>query len=473
MAALFAVAAGAAAWTDGLVAPLAAATGLGVGEVKLVAGLVLAIPLGALVALPCRPVLRHALSALAGGLMTVGIFGPGGANLLVSVTFTYLCMAASRKACGAVVFVGAMAYLVYLHSINASGTAWQEGNIDFTGSQMVITAKLTMAALNYADGGRPDAELSDFQREKRLVALPTVLEFFGYALNPTQILVGPACEMSDYLAWVRNEGVYAKGPPGRALPTLRAVGTALACVGVFLFASPHLPMDAMTSAEWGARPLWWRIAWLFAFMFVFRAKYYFSWKMAEAAVNASGLGYSGEDEAGRAVWDRGTNVNVLGVELATSAALLPIHWNIRTGLWLRHYVYERLTPKGKKAPFHALLITQLVSGVWHGLYAGYWLFFGFSAFMIEASKAVYRHERRLTGVAKALGKVAHWFLAILHVDYLGMTFVLLETDRCLAAWKNIGYVGHATIFGLLALGYALPAPKTKRAGAPSEAKKDK
>ena len=56
-------------------------------------------------------------------------------------------------------------------------------------------------------------------------------------------------------------------------------------------------------------------------------------------------------------------------------------------------VYERLTPKGGRAPFYAMLITQTVSAVWHGLFPGYGIFFITSAFMFEASKVVFRYER--------------------------------------------------------------------------------
>lgn len=35
-------------------------------------------------------------------------------------------------------------------------------------------------------------------------------------------------------------------------------------------------------------------------------------------------------------------------------------------------VYERLTPAGKRPTFATLAITQLVSGIWHGLFPGYW-----------------------------------------------------------------------------------------------------
>ena len=50
-------------------------------------------------------------------------------------------------------------------------------------------------------------------------------------------------------------------------------------------------------------------------------------------------------------------------------------------------VYERLTRKGRKASFQTLLTTQIVSGIWHGLFAGYAMFFINSAFMFESGKA--------------------------------------------------------------------------------------
>ena len=95
---------------------------------------------------------------------------------------------------------------------------------------------------------------------------------------------------------------------------------------------------------------------------------------------------AGVDERGRARWDRFANTRIRRVELSTNPAELPAHWNTCTGNWLRQYVYERLTPKGKKPSFKTLLATQLVAGVWHGLFPGYALFFASSAFLFESGK---------------------------------------------------------------------------------------
>lgn len=62
----------------------------------------------------------------------------------------------------------------------------------------------------------------------------------------------------------------------------------------------------------------------------------------------------------------------------TSAACLQ-HSVLATNNCIAHagcrYVYERLTLPGRKPTFVTLMVTQLVSGVWHGLYPGYIMFF--------------------------------------------------------------------------------------------------
>ena len=95
---------------------------------------------------------------------------------------------------------------------------------------------------------------------------------------------------------------------------------------------------------------------------------------------------AGLDSSGGARWDRFANTRIRRVELSTNPAELPAHWNTCTGNWLRQYVYERLTPKGRKPSFKTLLATQLVAGVWHGLFPGYALFFASSAFLFESGK---------------------------------------------------------------------------------------
>ena len=68
---------------------------------------------------------------------------------------------------------------------------------------------------------------------------------------------------------------------------------------------------------------------------VYRFKYYFAWAVSECALIGSGFCFNGWDDRGEAQWDRYCNTRIAKVELSTSAAELPAHWNTCTGNFLR------------------------------------------------------------------------------------------------------------------------------------------
>lgn len=74
----------------------------------------------------------------------------------------------------------------------------------------------------------------------------------------------------------------------------------------------------------------------------------------------------------------------LQVETCYSIAQVPKFWNVNTGVFLRRYVYERV---GKG--FVGLAVTQLVSGLWHGLREGHMLFFAMSIPLFAGSKGAH------------------------------------------------------------------------------------
>ena len=94
-------------------------------------------------------------------------------------------------------------------------------------------------------------------------------------------------------------------------------------------------------------------------------------------------------------------------------------------------MYERLTPKDRKPPFYVILITQTVSGVWHGLFPGYGLFFVSTAFAIEASKVVYRYERAYApklsnsrNPAALLWAAVKWVFTAFVLNYAASAFMV-------------------------------------------------
>lgn len=108
-------------------------------------------------------------------------------------------------------------------------------------------------------------------------------------------------------------------------------------MAVYVYLSPRVTLswyDDPGYYEWG---FWKRVGYQILTRFTTRWKYYFIWSLPEAAVILSGFGFSGWKDS-KPLWDRAVNVNILQVELATSAAALPVYWNIHVSTWLRHCI---------------------------------------------------------------------------------------------------------------------------------------
>ena len=87
-----------------------------------------------------------------------------------------------------------------------------------------------------------------------------------------------------------------------------------------------------------------------------------------------------------------------------------------------------MTPKNRKPPFYVILLTQTVSGVWHGLFPGYAMFFVTSAFAIEGSKVIFRYERayvpKLRGPLKLVWSILKWIFTAFILNYAAAAFMV-------------------------------------------------
>jgi len=117
-----------------------------------------------------------------------------------------------------------------------------------------------------------------------------------------------------------------------------------------------------------------------------RAKYYLAWILAEAASNASGLGFNGYDEAnGKAKWDLLTNINILALETSTSMKTIFDNWNIQTQIWLKRICYDRISTNNGNVKLFAVFV---LSAVWHGFYSGYYMTAALAVLAVQAGRKV-------------------------------------------------------------------------------------
>lgn len=379
-----------------------------------------------------------------------------------------------RKHCGTLTWVTIFPYLIANHIAQASGMSWKEGQLDFTGAQMVLTLKLVAIAICYQDGGlEDDSQLRDYAKAKRLTHLPSPLEFLSYLFAAGNLLAGPFFEAKDYFDYVERKGDWEESKesghhiPSAFLPGCYRFFKAIACAILWMnFTRKGVVIDLLESKEWQeSHSLPIRLALVWASVVIFRFKYYFVWGISESSLIFSGMGFKRYTADGntKPLWNRYINSHIRGVELNPSLADTPRHWNICTGLWLRHYVYERLTPPHRKPSFLNMVATQLVSGIWHGVFAGYWLFFATSAFMFQASRLMYQYEQNWPARVRNFlpWKVTKIIGTALILDYAGTAFIVLSLKNSWVVWKSVYFFGHVIVFTILLVGAVMP-PKRKQ-----------
>jgi lysophospholipid acyltransferase len=283
-------------------------------------------------------------------------------------------------------FVFLMGHMSMNHIIRQSVN--DPSAVDISGAQMVMVMKLTAFCWNVQDGRLPDAELSEFQKEHAVRTMPSILDYAGYVLFFPSFMAGPAFDYCDYSQYITTTmftlppGTDPKKAPAtrkkRKIPrsgTPAAIKAAYGTLWIFAF------------LKYGILRRVWQ---LYMLGLTTRMKYYGVWSLSEGACILSGIGYNGIDpKSGRAKWDRLTNIKPIEIETAQNTRAFLGFWNINTNLWLRNYMYLRVTPKGQKPGFQATLATFVTSAFWHGFYPGYYMAFILASFLQTIAKSEY------------------------------------------------------------------------------------
>jgi len=276
-------------------------------------------------------------------------------------------------------------------------------SVDITGAQMVMVMKLSAFCWNVWDGQQNPADLSPEQQARAVKKLPSVLDYAGFVMFFPSVMVGPAFDYIDYERWI-NTSMFElppgtdplKAPPTRkqrkiprsGTPATLKLLTGLAWTVAFLQLSAYHNPQIVLSEKFSNMSFFWRVYGLHMMNFVERMKYYGVWTMTEGACILAGIGYKGiNPKSGKPDWDRLTNIKPAGVELAQNSHAYLANWNCNTNLWLRNYVYLRVTPKGKKPGFRASMATFATSAFWHGFEPGYYLSFLFASFIQNVAKS--------------------------------------------------------------------------------------
>ncbi|KAI1322823.1 MBOAT family protein [Xylariaceae sp. FL0255] len=355
--------------------------------------------------------------------------------------------------------------------------------IDITGAQMVLVMKLSAFAWNVFDGTLPEDQLSDHQKHRRIVELPSFLDYAGYVLFFPSLFAGPAFDYNEYRGWIdcsmfnvpTNVDPVKKPPtrkkrkiPRSATPAMWKMASGLLWIFAFLQLGGRFGTDVLLSDQYLTYGFLRRVVIVHLVGFTARTKYYGVWFLAEGSCILAGLGYNGVNPAtGRISWNRLQNINPWGVELAQNSRAYLENWNMNTNKWLRYYIYLRVTPRNRKPGFRASMATFVTSAFWHGFYPGYYLAFVLASFIQTAAK---RCRRNLRPVfidpvtqkdlpSKKYYDIASWLATHAIFSFTVAPFLVLGFYDSLAVWSRLYFYAPIAVFGTLAF-FASPAKVT-------------
>ncbi|KAF5305485.1 hypothetical protein FQA39_LY01576 [Lamprigera yunnana] len=232
--------------------------------------------------------------------------------------------------------------LIYLSCIHLHRQLYDYGSytLDITGPLMVITQKVTSLAFNLHDGlTRLDTELSKHRKTYAVYKLPSLLEYFSYALAFPALMAGPVLFYKDYIDFIDGKNLLQKPPnknvdsnsnsrtvvlePSPIIVVLKKVALSMFFAAMFVTFIPLFTVKSVKDDDFLENTsLLYKFWYLGVSMHLVRFKYYFAWLFADAICNNAGIGFVGYDENGNPNWDGFSNIHILKFEEETDSSCI-------------------------------------------------------------------------------------------------------------------------------------------------------
>lgn len=326
---------------------------------------------------------------------------------------------------------------------------------DFSGPLMMVIQKITILAFQLHDGMCKEPEkLNPNQKLLAIKQRPSLIAYFSYNLNFLSVLVGPWSDYKDYTDFIEGRHISSRlhshtsnGQNGYKMhiepSPMRAVCRKMlicaGCVLFFVIVTRSLPVQYNVDPDFVANASFLtKLIYAFFSVQASRPKFYFAWTLADAVNNAAGFGFSGMDENGQPTWELLCNINILGIETATSYKTFIDNWNIRTGIWLKMVCYDRATR-------YRLPLTFVLSALWHGLYPGYYFTFLTGIPFTIAARAIRKSIRHYfigSKILKLVYDIVTWAATQLAISYTVMPFLLIAVEPTMIYYRSMYFHGH-------------------------------
>ncbi|XP_061633429.1 lysophospholipid acyltransferase 1 isoform X1 [Phyllopteryx taeniolatus] len=430
------------------------------------------------------PRVRHAVATLLGVAFLVFCFGWYSSHFLAVVLANYLIIIqADINNVHRYSMVMAMGYLTVCQVSRVFIFKYGILSTDFSGPLMIVIQKITSLAFQLHDGMcKKGEELTSEQKVLAINVRPSLIEYLSYNLNFLSVLVGPFNNYKDYMDFIEGthiscrlrrhsstcngkNGDHKSPDPSPLNAVCQKLLVCCGCMLFFLTITRSLPIKYNVQPHFVSHtPFITRLTYAFFSIQAARPKFYFAWTLGDAINNAAGFGFSGMDENGKASWNLLSNLNIVGIETATSFKTFIDNWNIQTGNWLKMVCYDR-------APRHRLALTFILSALWHGVYPGYYFTFITAIPITLAARAVrksFRHHFLGSRGLKLGYDILTWASTQLAICYTIMPFLLLAVEPTMVYYRSMYF--HVHIISILAALVLHPNVKSKAAATKTPAR---
>lgn len=185
----------------------------------------------------------------------------------------------------------AFATLSYVHYIRIF---WDEGqwSIDCNLPMMINTLKISSIPFILFDGSKKE-ELKYKQNIYKIVAKPTLLEYFSYVLFIPTVIIGPYYEYRIHHNYINNKEVFAiTDKPSRWPQVFNKSGRALAYIVIYVLSQKYFNYEIFfTQRDFGIVEF---ISIALAYTLKFR--YIIGWMFTEAHFAISGISLNKVDD---------------------------------------------------------------------------------------------------------------------------------------------------------------------------------
>lgn len=379
---------------------------------------------------------RKVFGFLMGCLLIVLCFRMDSIHLIMLILINYLLLKIVyiQRFVFHLSMVISLVYLAYLH-YRRQFILNSFYELDVTGPFMLMVQRVTYVS-------QMTVSESKTSKNMNLRSIP-LIDYLCYCLFFPAVLSGPVCDyqyfnefiVGHHLKIFKHNSHHFKYSLLMICCMKIIVGLFFLIIGIQLYNYSNYYL--LTSSI--SMNIWFPFKLIIA-AFVARTRYYFAYLLSDSSCNNCGFGLNYHDQNGS--WDALIGVNIIKIETATSLKVLLDNYNLSTTKWLKRTVYSQ-------SKFQPVIMTYLVSSLWHGFYFGYYATFLSTAFLTLAARKVrkvvrpiiYAYECSYSWLPKFYDFLT-WFTTHLTLSYMVGPFVVLKYEESILFWRNCYFFGH-------------------------------